>query len=83
MSTKRRFFFLMIDHPSGKQIRVGPAYSTREQALSWKPFVSAAWKGCRVSVSAATFTFCNGAMDAQSVRILNDKYNMDPPGGGA
>jgi hypothetical protein len=83
MITTRRVFFLMVDHPLRGKIRVGPAYSDRESAASWRPFVRRAWHGCRTTISTCTLRWIDGSMDASSVALLDQKYNMSAPDGGS
>lgn len=44
-----KLFAIQIDHPQRGWIRVGPIYTIRATAISWLPFVRAAWH-CTVRV---------------------------------
>lgn len=75
----RTVFFTMVHHPVDGTIRVGNAYGSRSAARSWLPFVRGAWRGCRASVSQCTLRWVNGELDERSLRLLDEKYNLDPP----
>ena len=74
-----RFYFTMILHPFNGWIRVGRPYATRATAQSWIPFVRKAWRGCRAKVSTFIPKYESGEMDAESKRILSERYNFDAP----
>jgi hypothetical protein len=76
-----RVFFLMVHHPLNGRIRVGNAHRTEQAARDWRPFVRGAWRGCRVSVSPCTLRWVGGQLDERSVRVLDQKYNLDAPQG--
>ena len=81
MTEKRTVYFIMLDHPTQGQIRVGPSYATRECAKSWVHFVQAANRGMgRVSVVRFSFRLVDRKMSAKDLEILSRKFNMDPPG---
>ena len=74
-----QFYFTMILHPLNGWIRVGRPYATRATAQSWIPFVRKAWRGCKAKVETFIPKYENGEMNAESKRILSDRYNFDPP----
>lgn len=74
-----RFYFTMVLHPFNGWIRVGKPYATRAIAKSWIPFVRKAWRGCKAKVETFTPKYENGEMNAESKRILLERYNFDPP----
>jgi len=76
---RRSVWFLMVHHPLRGPIRVGKAYSSPEDARGWRAFVSAAWRGCRVSVRKANLRWVDGELDEASKRLLDQTFNMDPP----
>ena len=76
---RRLVFFTMVLHPSQGWIRVGKAFTSKESAQGWVPFVRSAWRGCRTKVSRATFTWQDGVMTPQSKKVLDEKFNMDVP----
>lgn len=80
MKSTTRVFFLMVSHPSGREIRVGPPYATRRGAQGWKTFVSKAWRGLPVSISPCVLHWTDGVLSPESIRLLDGRYNMDPPG---
>ncbi|GAF83362.1 unnamed protein product [marine sediment metagenome] len=77
--TKKTFYFTMVHHPTKGLTRVGKAYSSRAVAQSWVPFLRHALHGLRVTVSQCTFTWRDGVLDERSRRVLDEKFNMDPP----
>ena len=79
MTKPGRCYFLMVVHPSGKNIRVGPQYPTRKAAQGWRSFVSKAWRGCHVYIDRFDFLIVDGQLDAESIRKLDVDYNLDPP----
>jgi hypothetical protein len=76
---RRKVFFLMVTHPLKGRIRVGTAHNSRESAAGWRSFVSDAWHRLPVHISACTLHFVDGALTPQSIKILDQKYNLDPP----
>lgn len=80
MTERRTVYFHMVSHPSGKEIRVGHAYSDRETAKSWTRFVKASWRGCPVRIEKFTYTLIDGVMAEADKVKLSERYNMDPPG---
>jgi len=79
MSTERiRVFFIMVRRPDGGWRRVGPRYRDRAVARSWVSFVGKAWHS-KPRISQCTLTLVDGRLDERSVRVLDEKYNMDPP----
>lgn len=75
---KKTVFFTMVLHPSLGWIRVGNAYGSRAIARGWLGFVRDRWR-LPAKVSACTITFNDGALDERSVRVLDTKFNLDPP----
>lgn len=78
-TTTRRVYFTMVRHPVSGWTRVGNAYRTRAEAGDWLPFVRSGWRGCRVRVSQCTLRWVDGVLDERSVRVLDQKFNLDPP----
>ena len=79
--TTRKLFFLMVEHPFKGWMRVGNSYSTRANAVGWRPFVRGAWRGfCRVKVSQFTARFVDGKLDDRSRATLDTKYNLTSEG---
>jgi hypothetical protein len=76
---KQRVFFTMIDHPCGTPMRVGKAYTDRKAARSWLSFVSAAWRGLLAFVEACDLRYVDGVLDAASLKLLDERYNLDAP----
>lgn len=72
----RQVYFTMVLHPGRGWIRVGNAYSSRKAALEWLPFVRRAWQ-CQAKVEAATLGLVDGRLDEKSIRLLNQKFNLD------
>ena len=77
--TTRRLFFTMVRHPVTGWMRVGNAYATRKGAQGWLSFVRAAWRGLPARVSQFTLRFVDGALDERSRRVLDEKFNLEPP----
>jgi hypothetical protein len=75
--TTRRVYFTMVHHPSGDLVRVGKAYTDRKTARSWVGFVRAAWHGFPVTVEPCTLRWVDGKLDAASVKLLDERYNLD------
>ena len=75
----KRVWFIMVHHPVEGWMRAGKAYGSKESATGWVQFVSRAWKGLRTKVEPCDLTYVDFKMDAESVKILSDKFNMDPP----
>lgn len=75
-------FFAMILHPLKGWTRVGNAYSSRKSAQSWLGFVRSYWH-LRAKVASCTLTLVNGQPDERSRRVLDTKFNLDPPTGQA
>jgi len=76
---RRLVFFTMVQHPCEGWMRVGKAFSTKEAARGWVPFVRKAWRGLRTKVSQCTLTWQDGKLTAESVKVLDEKFNMDAP----
>lgn len=76
---RRVVFFTMVRHPVNGWTRVGKAYSTREAANGWVPFVRKAWRGLHTKISQCTLTWRDGKLTPQSVKVLDEKFNMDAP----
>lgn len=72
-------YFTMILHPVSGWTRVGNAYSSMPTAKSWLPFVRGAWRGLRAKVSRCTIHLVDGQICERSLRVLSEKYNLDPP----
>lgn len=79
IKTKRTVYFTMVHHPIRGRVRVGDAYGSRKSAADWLPFVRGSWRGCGVSVSRCTLIMVDGALTEASQRLLDVKYNLDPP----
>ena len=79
MKTKRVVFFTMVQHPTNGWMRVGSAYSSREAAAGWLPFVRKCWRICRVRVVQCTLRLVDGVLDEKSKLVLDKKFNMDAP----
>ena len=73
---KRTIFFTMVRSHSG-WVRVGPAYSSREAAREWLPFVRGSWRGCAAKIAQCTIRLDGGKVCEKSRRVLNEKFNMD------
>lgn len=80
MIEKRTLYFTMVLYPGRGWCRNGGPLSSRRAAEGWLGFVRAAnrWL-CPVRVSQFTLRLIDGVMDERSVRILSEKFNMDPP----
>ena len=76
---KIRVFFIMVEHPIDGWIRVGNAYKTRDAAKEWTGFVRKSWRICRVRIAPCTLRRVNGELDERSRKVLDKKFNMDPP----
>ena len=76
---RRLVFFTMVQHPCEGWMRVGKAFATKEAARGWVPFVRKAWRGLRTKVSQCTLTWQDGKLTAESVKVLDEKFNMDAP----
>jgi len=72
-------YFTMVYRVDLGWVRVGRAYTSKEVAENWLGFVSSAWGGKPTEVSMFTVTSIDGVLDGESIRILDEKYNMDPP----
>lgn len=79
MTKSVKVFFTMVKHPFRGWIRVGNAYSSKEAAQEWLPFVSKAWSGLKAKVSPCTLKFVNGKLSNASLHTLDVKFNMNPP----
>lgn len=75
----RRVFFTMVQHPKYGWIRVGNAYSSKNSAQEWVPFVRQCWRGLRTKVVSCTLHFVDGELTPVSAKILDSKFNMAPP----
>ena len=78
-TTKRRVWFTMVLHPVNGWMRAGKAFSSREDAVDWLPVVRGAWRGLRCRVAQCTLCWINGNLDRQSIKTLDEKFNMDAP----
>ena len=77
---RRVVFFTMVYDPRFKGwTRTGKAYTSRKTAREWVPFVRAAWRGCRTKVCQCTLTWHDGKLTPKSVKVLDEKFNMDAP----
>lgn len=79
ITEKRTVFFTMVQHPVKGWTRVGNAYATRKNAVSWLPFVRGSWRGCRAKVSQCTLRLKGGVLCERSSMVLDKKYNLDVP----
>lgn len=75
---KIKVFFHMVDHPAKGWIRVGRAYESRHATKGWVSFIRARY-GWTVKISQCTICIENDQVCPKSIKILNDKYNMDAP----
>lgn len=70
-------FFTMVHTPQGVK-RIGNAYGSRQAANEWKPFLSSAWHGMRVTVRSCKITYGpDGKPDAKSRKRLSEEFNLD------
>jgi hypothetical protein len=77
---RRVVFFTMVYDPRfNGWTRTGKAYASRKTAREWVPFVRAAWRGCRTMVCQCTLTWRDGKLTPKSVKVLDEKFNMDAP----
>jgi len=70
--------FIMVQGPNG-EYRVGNAYSSKEIAEGWLEFVSSAHQNRSASTEACTLYFKDGEITQESIKILDERYNMAPP----
>jgi hypothetical protein len=76
---RRVVFFTMVRHPFNGWTRVGKAFASKESAKGWVPFVRKAWRGCHTKVSQCTLIWRDGKLTPKSVKVLDEKFNMDAP----
>ena len=76
---RRVVFFTMVQHPCEGWMRVGKAFATKKAARGWVPFVRKAWRGLSTKVSQCTLTWQDGKLTAESVKVFDEKFNMDAP----
>lgn len=73
--TTRTIYFIMVMR--GTWTRVGNPYPTRASAKEWQPFVRSAWKGLKTKVEPCVIELHDGKPTPESVRLLDERYNMD------
>ena len=77
--SERTVYFTMVEWPRGTVKRCGNAYAHRSTAESWLPIVSGSYNGAPSFVEACTVVLVDGKPDADSLRMLDERYNLDPP----
>ena len=76
--TRRTVWFTMLDPPFKGRVRVGNAFGSRADAVSWIPFVRSYWNGLRVSVAQCTLMLEDGVLTERSKHLLDQKFNLEP-----
>ena len=74
----RTVYFTMVKISTG-WIRVGNAYFSRKDAEDWLPFVSESKGGRPAKAEKLTLNYVDGALDKQTVRTLDEVFNLDAP----
>jgi len=76
---KLTVYFTMALNSEDKWYRVGIAYRTRKIAETWMDFVSKSQGGRQIKVEECALLFIEGKLDDNSVKILDEKFNLTPP----